>query len=259
MLHFNVHISSMVQFTADTSAMIATYILDLKIPRLFLCLCLLLSSAIILAGCTKYDEDPTVNGDLDAIESDGPASDSDMELETTDGDTSEVGDQDFDLPLDFPVGPYGVTVGDTISNFQLQDCDGNEVQLKDYFGSAKVILINKVAGWCTVCRREIPLLQEWYADLHEDGFELLQPVIEKSIPGQPADVEFCRSWRERYEIEFPVLVDPDNIFLGYHKDVTQPGTPLNILLDRNMRIVLIQEGDVPESIKDRIVTLLEDD
>ncbi len=200
-------------------------------------------SGLVFSACGGYDDE---EGSSDGDVSDGDDSDGD----TPDGDSG-----------DYPAGPYGYVLGDTMANFSLQDADGNAVELKDYFGSATAILINHSAGWCTVCRRETPTLAEWYTDLESDGLVVLQAVFENNA-GKPADQAFAESWKTEYDLPFPVLVDGNNHFLDYHPAIQAGGgqyaTPLNIVLDADMRIQYLLEGDIPASIKDRLIAIIDE-
>jgi len=187
----------------------------------------------IVFGCG-----PIYNGSADGIDGD---LDSEFEL---------TGDEDY------PPEPFGYGVGDTMANFLLLDCDGNPVQLSDYYGDIKTILINQSAGWCSVCNRETPTLEEWYQELKDDGVLVLQALFQNNA-FQPANSAFCKAWRDRYGVSYPVLVDDQNIFKPYHPSVqggsVQYGTPLNVILDADMKIQYLLEGDMPPEMKDILI------
>ena len=199
----------------------------------------------LVVGCGGYGDDD----DDDAADDDDDATD----------DDDDVADDDDD-DLAYPAGPYGYTLGSTMASFTLMDSDGNTVKLSDYYGTAKAILINQSAGWCTVCRGEMPLLLDWHDTYKDQGFVILQAIFEKGIVGVKADVEFAKNWKDEYGAPFPVLADPDNIFLSYSPSFQNsndvPSKPLSLLLDSEMTIVFAQEGLVGESFSGQIENLL---
>ena len=179
-----------------------------------------------------------------------------------DGDSSsDDGDVDSSGG-DYPEGPYGYTYGDIMEDFTMKDCAGNTVRLSDFYGSAKAVMINHSAGWCSVCRRETATLQEWYEELADDGFVMIQPLFQNNSGGEVTE-SFCSGWKEQYEVTFPVLIDTDNYLLDYHPAIQQGGyeyaTPLNMVLDREMKIRFLLEGDVPHSIRDNITAIMNEE
>ncbi|RJO63092.1 MAG: TlpA family protein disulfide reductase [Myxococcales bacterium] len=235
-------------------------------------------TAIASAACSTYGSDDENTGDEDGDASqdgDDPA-DGDNSVDgddppdgddPTDGDDPADGDQsaDGDNPADgdkpdFPPGPYGYDYGSVMEDFALKDCDGNTVHLKDFYGTAKAILLNSSAGWCSVCRREAPTLGEWFDELEPEDVVFIQTLFENNS-GKPANADFCKSWRDEYDIRYYVLVDGGNYLLDYHPSIQrgdlQYATPLNMVLDDQMRIQYVNEGDIPHTIYDRIRAVLE--
>jgi len=203
-------------------------------------------SLLASVSCQTYDEE-NLPGDYSAPDGDNDA------YEDSDGDS----EQSEQVQEEFPPGPYGLAIGDVMESWQLSDCEGNTVALKDYYPDAKAVLINSSAGWCTFCRRETPKLQEWYEEYSGDGLVILQALFENNA-GKPADSLFCRSWREEYGLTYPVLVDPEKIFSDYYLVPGETaGTPLSVILDSEMVISLKHEGDISNSILERIVEILE--
>jgi len=204
----------------------------------------------LCTACEKYtsayEADSNADGDVEAADDDS------LEAELSE-DTEQAEEW-----LDYPAGPYGNAIGDVMADWTLLDCDGKEVSLSDYYGKAAAILINSSAGWCTYCRRETPKLQEWYESYSADGLVILQALFENNA-AKPADAAFCAGWRDQYELTYPVLVDPEKIFSDYYLVPGQTGgTPLSVVLDSEMKIKFKHEGDISDSILERILDLLED-
>ncbi len=210
------------------------------------------------------DQNQNTDGDEDAVTEqtedlgEDEVSESDAPADTPTEEPEQDGEVVSDVPVcnGYPCGPYGTKFGDIVENFTLKDCDGNDVSLKDYFGNVKAVMINQAAGWCSPCRSEAGHLEEIYQKFKDDGFILIQAIFEDNF-GNPAGADDCRAWRDEYGLTFPVLVDANNYFGKYHPGwPTSMATPLNMLLDKNMRIQLVVEGYTPQSIEGNICGLL---
>lgn len=71
-----------------------------------------------------------------------------------------------------PSGSLGAfAVGDTPTDFVLEDTAGNAVRLSDFRG--RPVLINFWATWCAPCRIEMPELQAAYEAHQADGLVIL--------------------------------------------------------------------------------------
>lgn len=216
-------------------------VLERNEKRLLPALLIGLLIVLVLIGCGGYDDESATDGD-------------------TDGDEVSDGDLSAD---DYPAGPYGYTNGEIMADFALPDCDGKTIRLSDLFGEAKAILINHSAGWCSICRVETDAkMEQWYQDLKDLDVMILQPLFETNSFA-PANEAFCKAWRDQYGLTYPVLIDADNYFLDYYPSIQNGGvttpTPLNIILDRDMRIQYLLEGDIPESLYGRLEDLASDD
>ncbi len=218
-------------------------------PRRFAFAVFLLFFAIFLTSCAGTDNYDVLlpAGDSSADEDADP---------TDEAENTENSEDDGELvEEEYPAGPYGTDIGDTMADFTLNDCEGVSHSLKDVFGSAKAVFVNHSAGWCTICRSEAPTLNEWYETYKDQGLVILQLLNENDSLG-PATAEFCQSWKKRYDIEFPVLVDADNILGPYHPGWPSYPMPLNLVLDRRMKITFVLEGGIDKTIETAIQAAL---
>jgi peroxiredoxin len=78
--------------------------------------------------------------------------------------------------------------------------DGTPVRLEDLRG--RVVLVNFWATWCEPCEAEMPAMQRLHAQLEGPDFELLAISVDDEVPA-------VRAFRERLELRFPILLDPD--------------------------------------------------
>ena len=227
-------------------------------------------SAFMVSACGDTSNDPdgdvtdgdTADGDEDVeetVDTNDDVTDGDVEEAVVDGDADTTGDILTDVPVQdgYPAGPFGYNVGDVMKDFTLKDCDGNDIQLKNYFTNAKAVFINQSAGWCSVCRSEVTRMEAMYQNFKDDGLVILQPMYQNNTGGA-ADAAFCQSWRDQYSLTYPVLVDDKNYFGPYHPNFAtgEMATPLNMILDENMRIVYVVEGLIPQSLEGIICTQL---
>ena len=231
--------------------------------------CLVLAfSVFMVTACGDGSDDPVdgdvTDGDEDVQDTTDNTEDTDDVVDgdedvVADGDEDSSGDVMTEVPVEdgYPAGPFGYNVGDTMKNFTMKDCDGNDISLKDYFPNAKAVFINQSAGWCSVCRSEVTRMETMYQDYKEEGLVILQPMYQNDS-GAAANAAFCKSWRDQYSLTFPVLVDDQNYFGPYHPNFAtgQMATPLNMILDANMRIVYVVEGLMPQSLEGMVCSQL---
>ena len=111
------------------------------------------------------------------------------------------------------------------------------------------MLLTFWASWCGPCRQELPELQKLYAELADEGFELVTINTDNSAV-------IGARFLQKYNIDVPV----------YRIDrATQAGLgiaslPTNVLLDREGRPVMILRGyspEVPNEIR-RLVLEMDD-
>ncbi|GAB4520235.1 MAG: hypothetical protein Tsb0020_38870 [Haliangiales bacterium] len=155
----------------------------------------------------------------------------------------------------YPSGPYGVEPGETLADIALEDCDGEPVSLGEVLGDAELMLVSIGAGWCEPCVTESETLEaEIYSPYCERGLRAVQ-ILFQDTDSQPATRDFCRQWRERFGLSFPVLIDPLFESERYFDDVAGQ-TPINFLITRDGEIVYKATGTPAADLPDRIDALL---
>lgn len=85
-------------------------------------------------------------------------------------------------------------------DFTVQDWDGNEVKLSDYFG--KPIVLNFWAHWCGPCQMEMPEFNQMWEELEGEVTFLMTHV--------GPDVEEGKKKVTENEYTFPVLFDNES-------------------------------------------------
>lgn len=184
-----------------------------------------LALCVALAGCK--DEDPPVTPDA------GPISTDDAGTGDTCGD---------------PGAPYGTSLGKSFKPLNLTDCEG---AAWDFYGETgayeqefceagtRFTVLTMAAGWCGPCQVESQQLQEKLADAYEaQGVRVVQALIQDEGFNQPS-VAFCREWRDRYGLEFPVLMDGSIQTQVYFPMGSLPAT---LIVDEHGTIVHREHG-----------------
>ena len=157
--------------------------------------------------------------------------------------------------VNYPAGPYGTDVGDTIEDISLEDCDGTIVTLGQVLAQAPVTLLNVGAGWCQPCIDETETIdEEIFGAFCGRGLRVVQ-IMFQDEQSRAATSLFCKEWRGRYKLNFPVVYDPLFLSNRYFESV-QAETPLNFLLDANGEILFKEIGMPGADLPSRIDALL---
>lgn len=169
-----------------------------------LCLTLLLTLTLLLAGCQSGNNAGNT----------GAANDNSSN-ENTAGDTADVS------------GP--IAKGDAYRDFTATLTDGSEFTLSDHEG--KVILLNFWATWCGPCVGEMPAfekLQETY------GEDLVLLAVNSG-----EDEGTVTSFLEKNGYTFPVALDPEYaVAMLYPTD----GIPYTVIIGTDGKVAVTQVG-----------------
>jgi cytochrome c biogenesis protein CcmG/thiol:disulfide interchange protein DsbE len=132
-----------------------------------------------------------------------------------------------------------------IIDFTVQDLSGQSVRLSDYRG--KVVLVNFWATWCSPCKEEMPILEEYYLEHRDQGFTL----VGVNVSDRPDDVA---AFVEEADYTFPIWLDPPgNVLI----DLRVNGLPASLLVDTEGRLRQKWVGPLtPETLGNEISPLL---
>lgn len=95
----------------------------------------------------------------------------------------------------------GIQKGNLAPDFELVTTDGNHIRLSELRG--KRLIVNMWATWCPPCKAEVPELEHFYKDHHQEGIEILAVDLTESEK-RLADVA---SFIKDYKITYPVVLD----------------------------------------------------
>ena len=126
---------------------------------------------------------------------------------------------------------YIVKVGDVAPDFTLPMTDGSTFTLSEQRG--KVVMLQFTAGWCGVCRKEMPHIESdiWQPNKDNKDFVLVgidrEETLEDILP-------FIQEVGTTYPIAMDVNAD---VFAQYA--LRESGITRNVLIDRDGRIVML--------------------
>ena len=137
--------------------------------------------------------------------------------------------------------PKASASGNSAPDFTLTDIDGKKLSLSDYKG--KVVLLDFWATWCTPCGEEIPHFVEMQQKYGSQGFQVVGISMDD-------DAKPVRDFYQKYKMNYPVAVGDDKLAQNFGGVM---GLPVNIVIDREGRIVTKYLGATDTSVFDKAV------
>ena len=138
---------------------------------------------------------------------------------------------------DMPPAPANI-------DFALPDLDGNERQLAEWNGKAR--LVNFWATWCAPCRREIPLLKKTQAEHEENGVQIIGIAVDFA--------EEVSAYAEEAQFNYPILVGQEEAMAAAEASgIEFIGLPFTIVLAPDGELLATHIGEIVESHIDTIL------
>ncbi len=137
-------------------------------------------------------------------------------------------------------------LGHAVPSFEVKTNKGTTIRSKDFKG--RVTLVNFFASWCGPCKKELPYLVKYYAELHEKGFD----IVGIGVDDQPQrSLDFAKG----FNVEHPIATDPDSKLMGLFGVYSMPAT---FIVDRQGVIRFMDTGFKPEEQAARLRQTIED-
>tara|TARA_B100000686_G_C16800352_1_gene985511 strand:- start:20 stop:1909 length:1890 start_codon:yes stop_codon:yes gene_type:complete len=138
---------------------------------------------------------------------------------------------------------YIISVGDTVPDISLEYVTGEKVTLRDLRG--QVIVLQFTASWCSVCRQEMPHLEEEvWKPFKDNGLILIG--IDRDEP-----IDVVQKFIKDTGVTYPIALDPG----AEHFSKFAPkkaGVTRNIVIDKDGRIAFLTRLFDKEEFKEMI-------
>lgn len=147
---------------------------------------------------------------------------------------------------------YIVKVGDVAPDFTLDMLDGTKFTLSEQRG--KVVMLQFTAGWCGICRKEMPYIENDIWLKHKDNKDFVLVGIDRE-----ETKEAILPFIEKVGTTYPIAMDSNgDVFASYA--LRGAGITRNILIDRDGKIVMLtRKFEEPEfkALVEKIDAMLE--
>ena len=126
---------------------------------------------------------------------------------------------------------YLVKVGDTAPDFTLELTDGSAFTLSELRG--KVVMLQFTAGWCGVCRKEMPFIERDIWQRHKDNSDFVLVGIDRE-----ETKEQIEAFIKKVGTTYPIAMDTNaDVFASYA--LRNSGITRNVLIDKDGKIVML--------------------
>jgi peroxiredoxin len=126
---------------------------------------------------------------------------------------------------------YIVKVGDVAPDFTLELIDGTKFTLSQQRG--KVVMLQFTAGWCGICRKEMPFIESDIWQRHKDNEEFVLVGVDRE-----ETKEEILPFIEKLGTTYPIAMDTNaDVFASYA--LRNSGITRNVLIDRDGKIVML--------------------
>ena len=151
-----------------------------------------------------------------------------------------------------PEGPFGTRAGQTLRDYTLLTCDGDEVSVHDLCGNEASLLLG-FAGWCPPCNRNAPEWAAGYAARADESLGVYFVVNQNASFGS-ADEVYCSGIRDEFGLTMPVLYDPTG---GFPTAMGMRANDSSVIIDGAFVVVESGQYRTPSSVWADIDELLE--
>lgn len=125
---------------------------------------------------------------------------------------------------------YIVKTGQIAPDFTISTSEGKLFKLSENRG--KIIMLQFTASWCSVCRKEMPHIEnEIWQPLKEKAFVLIGLDMD-----EPIDV--VRNFAQQMKITYPLAVDSNAVVFSLYAK-KEAGVTRNVIIDQQGKIVYL--------------------
>lgn len=133
---------------------------------------------------------------------------------------------DKEIPSEYG---YRVNIGEKVPEIEMELSDGRKIASKELKG--KVVMLQFTASWCSVCRKEMPHIEEKIWQKHKDNPDFVLIGVDLKEP-----VEKVKEFSKAMGITYPLALDPEgDIFYSFAQKGA--GVTRNVIIDRQGKIV----------------------
>jgi len=126
---------------------------------------------------------------------------------------------------------YIVKVGDLAPDFETTTPNGEKVKLSGLKG--KVVMLQFTASWCSVCRREMPHIEEEIWQHHKDNPNFALYGVDLDEPAEKVE-----AFAKEIPVSYSLLLDPKGA--AFYKYAEKgAGVTRNVIIDKNGKIVFL--------------------
>lgn len=126
---------------------------------------------------------------------------------------------------------YIVKVGDVAPDFTLELTDGTKFTLSEHRG--KVVMLQFTAGWCGVCRKEMPFIERDIWQRHKENSDFVLVGIDREETKEQID-----AFIQKVGTTYPIAMDTNaDVFASYA--LRNSGITRNVLIGKDGRIVML--------------------
>jgi hypothetical protein len=157
----------------------------------------------------------------------------------------------------YPVGPYGLEVGDVIQDLEFISVTNEPYRLSDMRRepNTRLIALPVIVAWCPVCIRLLPAMGVMAGGLRAEGVLTVLSFFEDE-QFNPADHRDIGLLERDHNPPFPFVADPEQVMAPYFAPF---GREKYMLIDAdNMRLVHISASLRIAELEQRIRTWLVD-
>ncbi len=123
------------------------------------------------------------------------------------------------------------------------DLSGETLDGNKYLGSGKVTVVNVWASWCSPCRAEAPLLEDFATKRTE--LQFLGILTRDNLTA-------AQSFVKRFKITYPILTD-DSVLAGFASSLIPNAIPTTLIIDKHGRVAVRISGQVTFALLDSMI------